>query len=98
MFSLLLKELIFYFYPPFLCCFFIRFFKLAGNEDRHKISDEFEFRPDLTTPYSVRCMGDLGMQVSIHSFVCPSTFTLAVLCHCFTKMYRQSEGMHVVWI
>ena len=26
------------------------FFKLAGNEDRHKISDEFEFRPDRTTP------------------------------------------------
>ena len=23
-------------------------FKLAGNEDRHNILDEFEFRPDLT--------------------------------------------------
>ena len=27
----------------------------AGNEDKHKISDEFEFRPDRTTPYRVRC-------------------------------------------
>ena len=36
--------------------FFIRyFFKLAGNEGRHKIADEFEFRPDRTTPYRVRC-------------------------------------------
>ena len=25
--------------------------KLAGNEDRHNILDEFEFRPDLTTDY-----------------------------------------------
>ena len=31
------------------------FFKLAGNEDRHKISDVFRFRPDQTTPYRVRC-------------------------------------------
>ena len=31
------------------------FFKLAGNGDRHKISEEFEFRPDRTTPYAVHC-------------------------------------------
>ena len=30
-------------------------FILAGNEDRHKISDEFEFRPDRTTDYGVSC-------------------------------------------
>ena len=30
-------------------------FVLAGNEDRHKISDEFEFRPDRTTDYGVSC-------------------------------------------
>ena len=39
----------------FSLLFFQIFFKLAGNEDRHKISDEFEFRPDRTTPYRVRC-------------------------------------------
>ena len=30
-------------------------FKLASNEDRHNILDEFEFRPDLTTDYGVSC-------------------------------------------
>ena len=28
---------------------------LAGNEDMHKISDEFEFRPVRTTDYGVSC-------------------------------------------
>ena len=42
--------------PPFLCFFFYQIFlELAGNEDRHKIWDEFEFRPDRTSPYRVRC-------------------------------------------
>ena len=27
----------------------------AGNEDMHKISDEFEFQPDRTTDYGVSC-------------------------------------------
>ena len=31
------------------------FFILAGNEDMHKISDEFEFPPDRTTDYGVSC-------------------------------------------
>ena len=30
-------------------------FILADNEDMHKISDEFEFRPDRTTDYGVSC-------------------------------------------
>ena len=30
-------------------------FKLAGNEDRHKILNEYEFQPDQTIPYRVRC-------------------------------------------
>ena len=30
-------------------------FILAGNEDMHKISDEFEFWPDRTTDYGVSC-------------------------------------------
>ena len=28
---------------------------LAGNEDMHKISEEFEFLPDKTTDYGVSC-------------------------------------------
>ena len=31
------------------------FFILAGNEDMHKISDEFEFRLDRTIDYGVSC-------------------------------------------
>ena len=31
------------------------FFILAGNENMHKISDEFEFPPDRTTDYGVSC-------------------------------------------
>ena len=30
-------------------------FMLAGNEDMHKLADEFEFRPDWTTDYGVSC-------------------------------------------
>ena len=30
-------------------------FKFAGNEDMHKISEKFEFRPDQTTDYGVSC-------------------------------------------
>ena len=31
------------------------FFKLAGNKGMHNITNEFEFRPDRTTDYGVRC-------------------------------------------
>ena len=31
------------------------FFKLAGKEDRHKISNKFKFWPDRTTSYEVMC-------------------------------------------
>ena len=41
--------------PPFLGCLWSDPFILAGNEDMHKISDEFEFRPDRTTDYRVSC-------------------------------------------
>ena len=30
-------------------------FILAGNEDLHEISNEFELRPDRTTDYGVSC-------------------------------------------
>ena len=42
--------------PPFPICFFFSIlFILAGNEDMHKISDEFDFRLDWTTDYGVSC-------------------------------------------
>ena len=35
--------------------FYWIFVKLAGNQDRHKISDEFEFRPDRINHFGVMC-------------------------------------------
>ena len=32
------------------------FIKLAGNQDWHKISDEFEFRPDRISHFGVTCL------------------------------------------
>ena len=42
--------------PPFLGCFDPILFILASNEEMHKISDEFEFRPNRTTDYGVSCL------------------------------------------
>ena len=42
-------------------------FKLAGNEDRHKISDKFEFWPDRTTPYGLRCLDCLKHFLSTYN-------------------------------
>ena len=39
----------------FSVVFYFILFILAGNKDMHKISDEFEFRPDWTTDYGVSC-------------------------------------------
>ena len=41
--------------PPFLGCFYPIRFILASNKNMHKISDEFEFRPDRTIDYGVSC-------------------------------------------
>ena len=41
--------------PPFLGCFWSDPFYTCSNEHMHKISDEFEFRPDWTTDYRVSC-------------------------------------------
>ena len=41
--------------PLFLGCFSSDPFILAGNNDMHENSDEFEFRPDWTTDCGVSC-------------------------------------------
>ena len=41
--------------PPFPGCFWSDPFYTCSNEDMHKISDKFEFRPDRTTDYRVSC-------------------------------------------
>ena len=42
--------------PFFLVVFDLVLLILAGNEDMHKISDEFEFWSDRTTDYGVSCL------------------------------------------
>ena len=42
------------------------FVKLAGNQDRHRISDEFEFRPDRISHFGVTCLwGRIKFSVDI---------------------------------
>ena len=42
------------------------FVKLAGNQDRHKISDEFEFRPDRISHFGVTCpCGQIKFSIDI---------------------------------
>ena len=41
--------------PLFLGCFLWVIFILAGNDDMHESSEEFEIRPDLTTDCGVSC-------------------------------------------
>ena len=38
-----------------LGCFYPILFILAGNDDMHESSEEFEIRPDLTTDCGVSC-------------------------------------------
>ena len=62
---------------------------LAGNEDMHKISDEFEFRPVRTTDYGVSCPWaskkfliylqlENGVIMLAHSFLIESSSQLLV--------------------
>ena len=41
--------------PLFLGCFYPILFILAGNDDMHESSEEFETQPDQTTDCSVSC-------------------------------------------
>ena len=41
--------------PLFLGCFYPIQFILAGNDDMHESSDNFEIRPDPTTDCGVSC-------------------------------------------
>ena len=41
--------------PLFFDCFYLTLFKLAGNDDMHETSKEFEIGTDLTTDCGVSC-------------------------------------------
>ena len=66
-------------FPPFLLFLYQIFFKLAGNEDRHKVLEEFEFQPDWTTPYRVGALESHIME-SLSSVELSS---IRIFCHTF---------------
>ena len=41
--------------PLYSAVFYLILFKLAGNDDIHESSEEFEIRPDLTNDCRVSC-------------------------------------------
>ena len=74
----------------FLVAFDLILFIFAGNEDMHKISDEFEFRPDRTTDHGVSCplaskkfpidlQWENGVCILAHSFSIESSSKLLVI-------------------
>ena len=61
-----------------LLFFYQIFFKLAGNEDRHKISDEFEFRSDqIGGPWGRIKFSIDNMEFSIFNMESPSSLNLS---------------------
>ena len=76
--------------PRWRLQFWSDFVKVAGNEDRQNISDEFEFRPDRTTPFGVRypwastnfpytCNGENGVSMLARSFFIGPSSNLLVI-------------------
>ena len=55
--------------------FYWIFVKLAGNQDRHKISDDFEFQPDRISHFGVTCpWGGIKFSIDIWNLQIQSTF------------------------
>ena len=74
------------------------FVKLAGNKDRHKISDEFKFRPDWISHFKVKCPCG-GIKFSIDNLQVQLTFqTVEFLVTLFLGTVRPRRlklGTHV---
>ena len=57
--------------------FYRIFVKLAGNQDRHKISDEFKFRPDQISHFGVICRwGQIRLSTDIWNLQVQLTFQI----------------------
>ena len=70
--------------------FYRIFVKLAGNQDRHKISDEFEFRPDRISHFGVTCpWGRIKFSIDIWNLQVQLTFqTLDFFVNLFSGAVR----------
>ena len=65
--------------------FYRIFIKLAGNQDRHKISDEFEFWPDLISHFEVTCpCGWIKFSIEIWNLQVQLTFQTL---ECFVTLF-----------
>ena len=93
---------------PFLGCFWSILFILANDEDMHKISNEFEFRPDRTTDYRVsytwglkKFLTDLqwenGVSVLAHSLLIESSSKLLVTRTCIKARMSSILGLWFPW-
>ena len=79
--------------------------KVAGNQDRHKSSDEFDFGPDPTTHFGVTCpwktkilhfqleylWGKLG---SLDQILCVTSLGVGKGCIMFWGRLDQNSGAH----
>ena len=69
-----------------LFIFYQIFVRLAGNQDRHKILDEFEFRPDWISPFEV--MRPWG----------PIKFSIDLLWNLQDQLANLDQFLYVSWV
>ena len=78
---------------------------VAGNQDRHKSTDEFDFRPDQTTNFGVTCPWmtkilhfrtwiSLGQLANLDQILCVASLGLGKDCVMFWGRLDQNSGVH----
>ena len=79
--------------------------KVAGNQDRHKSSDKFDFRPDQTTNFGVTCpwmtkishfwtLISLRPLANLDQILCVALLGLGKGCIMFLGRLDQNSGVH----
>ena len=79
--------------------------KVAGNQDRHKSSDQFDFGPDQTTHFGVTCpwmtkmllfrtSRSLRPVVNFDQILCVTSLGLGKGCIMFWGRLDQNSGVH----
>ena len=79
--------------------------KVAGNQDRHKSSDQFDFGPDQTTHFGVTCpwmtkmllfrtSRSLRPVVNFDQILCVASLGLGKGCIMFWGRLDQNSGVH----
>ena len=70
--------------------------KVAGNQDRHKSSDEFDFGSDQTTHFGVTCpwITKLLHYANLDQTLCVASLWLGKGCIMFWGRLCQNSGVH----